>query len=123
MKTYRTAEAEKYFENERNAYKRLRYSSLPHANIIGYYGSFNLDGSYNIILEYADLGTLNQYMGKTHEPTSSGDIMMFWERFLAILQGLIQIHNTPGAAVEGPRILLGYMTPAIFSVLEAHSSF
>ncbi|KAL8706255.1 MAG: hypothetical protein Q9201_000692 [Fulgogasparrea decipioides] len=108
LKTYyQTSEAKIYFENERSAFKKLRYHNMPPENIIGYYGSFVRDGTYNIILEYADRGTLNNYMRDTHEPTSSSAIMALWKSCLGLMLGLIQIHNTPGSASDGSRILLG----------------
>lgn len=115
MKTYRrNSEAEKYFDNERTAYRRLRYNDRPHANIIGYYGSFVRDGTYNIILEYADRGTLNNYLQETHEPTDSTGIMTFWTQFLGILHGLAHIHGTHGPVLDEPWALLGYMNPTFF---------
>ncbi|KAL8726824.1 MAG: hypothetical protein Q9166_006440 [cf. Caloplaca sp. 2 TL-2023] len=108
LKTYyQTSEAKTYFENERNAFKKLRYHNKPPDNIIGYYGSFVRDGTYNIILEYADRGTLNDYMKNTHEPTSGSSILALWTRCLGLMRGLGQIHNTPGSTSDGPRILLG----------------
>ncbi|KAL8696543.1 MAG: hypothetical protein Q9224_002741 [Gallowayella concinna] len=108
LKTYRTSEAEKYFRNERNAFDRLRHNGRPPANIIEYYGSFVRDGTYNIILEYADKGTLDDYMENTPEPKSIGDITTLWERFLASMGGLVHIHGTKSTASDGPNVLLGW---------------
>ncbi|KAL8693616.1 MAG: hypothetical protein Q9218_001574 [Villophora microphyllina] len=119
LKTYRTSEARKYFDDERNAFMNLRNENKPHPSIIGYYGSFIRDGTYNIILEYADRGNLNDYMASTHEPTSGSEIMMFWTRFLDIMHGLAQIHGTRGP-VSGS-ILLGYTILAFYSHTETHS--
>ena len=110
LKTYRTHDASKYFENERSAFRELRYGGKPHPNIIGYYGSFVGDGTYNLVLEYADRGTLDNYMDHTEEPKTVSDITRFWERLLAVLGGLVQIHGTPGSNTDGPNILLGYST-------------
>ncbi|KAL8938633.1 MAG: hypothetical protein Q9211_003117 [Gyalolechia sp. 1 TL-2023] len=126
LKTYRrNSEAEKYFENERTAYKRLRYHDRPHANIIGHYGSFSRDGTYNIILEYADRGTLNDYLQATHEPTSSAGIMTFWTQFLGILHGLTHIHGTPVIALDKPWVLLGWhhdLTPDNILVVSRNNA-
>lgn len=67
------------------------------------------DGTYNIILEYADRGTLDKYMEHTSEPKSVGDIMTFWDRFFGILQGLVQIHGTLGSGSTEQKIQLGYV--------------
>ncbi|KAL9589530.1 MAG: hypothetical protein Q9203_001666 [Teloschistes exilis] len=93
--------------DERNAFVKLRQQGRPHPNIIGYYGSFIRDGTYNVILEYADKGNLNDYMTNTDEPRSISDIMMFWTRFFDVLQGLVQIHGTPGH-ISGLPSLLGW---------------
>lgn len=127
LKTYRrNSEAKKYFDNECTAYKRLRYQDKPHANIIGYYGSFVRYNTYNIILEYADRGTLNDFLQETHEPTNSTGIMTFWTQFLGILHGLAHIHGTPGLALEDPWVLLGWhhdLTPDnILVVTRNHES-
>ncbi|KAL9027582.1 MAG: hypothetical protein Q9196_003915 [Gyalolechia fulgens] len=109
LKTYRrNSEAEKYFENERTAYKRLLYNSRPHANIIGYYGSFSRDSTYNIVLEHADRGTLNEYLKNTREPTSSAGIMAFWTQFLGILHGLNHVHGTSVNESDKPWTFLGW---------------
>ncbi|KAL8878006.1 MAG: hypothetical protein Q9198_004096 [Flavoplaca austrocitrina] len=108
LKTYRTPDARKYFENERNAFEQLRYGGGPPENIIKYYGSFARHGTYNIILEYADRGTLDDYMKNTAEPKTVIEIRSFWENFLASMRGLVQIHGTHEPASDGPNIVLGW---------------
>ncbi|KAL8894183.1 MAG: hypothetical protein Q9192_004544, partial [Flavoplaca navasiana] len=108
LKTYRTPDAKQYFENERNAFEQLRYGERPPENIIEYYGSFIRRGTYNIILEYADRGTLDDYMKNTAEPKTVTEIRSFWENFLASMRGLVQIHGTHQPASDGPNILLGW---------------
>ncbi len=114
LKTYRTSEAGKYFETERSAFIKLRYGHMPPGNIIEYYGSFVKDGTYNLILEYADRGTLDQYMKITDEPTDIGEIMTFWKNFLPIFHGLSHIHGTRGPSPNPDELdsLLGYKNPA-----------
>ncbi|KAL9036137.1 MAG: hypothetical protein Q9180_004472 [Flavoplaca navasiana] len=110
LKTYRTPDAKKYFENERNAFEQLRYGERPPENIIEYYGSFVRWGTYNIILEYADRGTLDDYLRTTAEPKTAVEIECFWGNFLASMGGLVQIHGTPPIhepASDEPNILLG----------------
>lgn len=114
LKTYRTPEAEKYFEVERSAFKRLRYGQRSPGNIIEYYSSFVSNGTYNIILEYADRGTLYEYLKNTDGPTGIGDIMTFWKNFLRIFHGLSHIHNTKGPSPNPDEsgLLLGYANSA-----------
>ncbi|KAL8837659.1 MAG: hypothetical protein Q9176_005576 [Flavoplaca citrina] len=111
LKTYRTPDAKQYFENERNAFIQLRYGGKPPENIIAFYGSFIRGGTYNIILEYADRGTLDDYMKNTPEPKTVIEIISFWGNFLASMGGLVQIHGTPPIhepASDEPNILLGW---------------
>ncbi|KAL9635650.1 MAG: hypothetical protein Q9204_002555 [Flavoplaca sp. TL-2023a] len=111
LKTYRTPDAKKYFENERSAFGKLRYGERPPDNIIEYYGSFVRRGTYNIILEYADRGTLEDYMKNTPEPKTVIDIRSFWGNFLASMGGLVHIHGTPTIhepASDEPNTFLGW---------------
>ena len=114
LKTYRPPEAETYIKLERSAFMKLRYGDLPPANIIEYYGSFVRDGTYNIILEYADRGTLDDYMRTTPEPKSFSEIMTFWDRFFAVMQGLVHIHSTLGSIPLEQKVLLGYVVLQCF---------
>ena len=107
IKTYRSGEAQIYYKTERNAFEKLRYSGLPPANIIGFYGSFVREQTYNVILEYADLGTLDDYMKHTAPPSSAEDKMIFWDRFFDVGNGLATIHGEDGHDNDGPQILLG----------------
>ncbi|KAL8894790.1 MAG: hypothetical protein Q9192_004050, partial [Flavoplaca navasiana] len=108
LKTYRTPDAKKYFENERSAFEQLKYGEKPPENIIEYYGTFIRRGTYNIILEYADRGTLDDYMRNTAEPKTVIEIRSFWENILASLRGLVQIHGTHEPVSDGPDVLLGW---------------
>lgn len=121
LKTYRTPEAGKYFETERSAFIKLRYGQMPPGNIIEYYGSFIKNDTFNIILEYADRGTLDQYMKSTNEPTDIGEILTFWKCFLPIFHGLTHIHGTRGRSPnpEEPG-LLGYTNPADLELADAY---
>ena len=107
LKTYRGHEAQKYHEAERNAFLRLRLSERITPSIIGFYGSFIRDGTYNNILEYADQGTLEDFMERTPSPSNGEDITLLWERLFNVLHGLLTIQNTPGIA-GGFQFLLGY---------------
>ena len=51
-------DAERYYINEVSGFSHLNYGGRTNANIIGFHGSFIRDGTYNVLLEYADRGTL-----------------------------------------------------------------
>lgn len=122
LKTYQTSEAKIYFETERSAFKRLRYGNLPPGNIIKYHASFERNGTYNIILEYADRGTLNEYLKDTDGPTGINEIMTFWKCFLPIFHGLTHIHGTRGHGPnqDEPNSLLGYTYPSGLELPDAY---
>ena len=110
LKTYHTIEADQYFYNEVEAFRRLRRGSY-YTNIIHFYGSFIQNGTFNIILDFADQGTLEEYFQNVFPPTSGKDIEHFWASLCGILKALIHIHEVDGQnALWGPQILQGFVT-------------
>ena len=95
MKTFRK-NAERYFKTEKEAYEILNTYSKPPNNIIGFHGSFTRHGQYHLILEYADLGTLKDFMEQHHPPSKGEDILLFWSRLLGLLMGLQTLHQAGG---------------------------
>lgn len=93
LKTYRTPEAEKDYRAEREAFMMLRWSGNPTSNVVAYYGGFVYCNSYNTILEYADSGTLEEFMRTTDPPTLVEDTLLFWDRLSGITQGVMVIHG------------------------------
>ena len=97
--------------------KRVHGSrSYPH--IVGFYGGFILDGTYDILLEYADKGTLEEYLASTPPPCTARDIITFWQSFLRVTLGLSRIHGTRESSTEGPQIFQGCVTS--FNLTRAH---
>lgn len=109
LKTYRNAEAEENYKVERDAYIKLRWTGKPSPHIIAYYGGFVHGDSYNIILEYADQGTLENFMRRTKPPSVTEDIVLFWDRFLRITHGIMTIHGHIGSDSSASQILKGYV--------------
>jgi serine/threonine protein kinase len=62
-------------------------------NIIGYYGAFYLGEGLNIILEYANGGTLEEFMQNNNPPDQPEDVNALWEALLGLVHGLRTIHN------------------------------
>lgn len=94
LKTYREAEAENNYKAERNAHMKLRWNGKPSPHIIACYGGFVHGNSYNLILEYADGGTLESFMRKTKPPSTIEDVLLFWDRLSEITHGIMCIHQT-----------------------------
>ena len=107
VKTYRTQDAEKYFTNECEAFRRLMRNSGTSRNVIGFYGSFRHDQSLNVVLEYADRGTLEALL-ETSQPSQGEDIISFWEGLLEVAQGLWAIHYTQERSSDGLQMFNGY---------------
>ena len=62
-------------------------------NIIGFHGSFIWHGTYNVLLEYADRGTLEQYFSVAQSPSSGEGIINVWRELCKILPALAAIHG------------------------------
>ncbi len=107
IKSYRTPDAEIYYNTELSALKKLRYDEQPAPNIIEFYANFQYGGTYNIVLEYADLGTLEDYMQETPPPFSASHQMLFWRNLLDLGYGLLTIHGKEENHKNVPQIMLG----------------
>ena len=109
MKTYRGSEAQEYYETETEAYRKLKPGSGDRApNIICFHGSFVRDYSYNLILEYADKGTLEDLITQNmkYPPSNGEEILVFWKKLFELFRGLGRIHFVEKDS-KGPRIMLG----------------
>ena len=107
LKTYRTEDARKYHDTESDAFRRLRYNGRPPPNLIAFYGGFERGSTYNILLEYADGGTLEYFLRTTKPPVSRSELLDFWEAFFGIYHGLARIHGEDEQAGHEPKMLLG----------------
>jgi len=101
LKTYVTRDAEKYYENEKNAFMYLRTTGRPDPSLIGFYGSYVHDGTFNIILEYAKEGTLEDYFQNISPPSSGQDITKLWDGLLRLIGALSRIHEVVSAEEDG----------------------
>ena len=93
LKTYKTPNAERYYNNEVDGFRNLNGSGGHHPNIIGFYGSFVRNGTFNVLLEYADRGTLAQYFDTVSPPSSGKDILKFWRELSKTLGALTAIQS------------------------------
>ena len=93
MKTYNTHGAETLYRKELSAFMHLRNVQRSTRSVIQFYGSFKHRGAYNLILEYADKGTLEQYFETAQQPASGPDIREFWYSILQLTKALSRIHE------------------------------
>ncbi|KAK0102819.1 hypothetical protein ONS95_000980 [Cadophora gregata] len=104
LKEYSTADAQKYYYNEASAFGQIG----KHQHIISYYGSFTRGGTFNVILEYADKGTLKEFFEKQLPPTSGEGIIRFWEGLFQLIDALLKIHTVDADETERPQIFQGW---------------
>lgn len=110
VKTYYTPDASRYYETEVDAFRKLKRSQPHNPHLIAFFGNYTHSGTYNIILEYADRGSLEQYL-QTEPPFSSEEISKVWESLFGILKALESIHQVELAKPNtGPGILNGFVT-------------
>lgn len=94
LKTYHGDSTETYYQSKVEAFKSLNSSP----SIIPFYGSFTRAGTYNVILEYADKGTLKDLFQREPPPKTINEIIEFWERMLKIFAALQAIHDVEASA-------------------------
>jgi len=57
-------------------------------------GSYVQGNNYNLIVEYPNHGSLEEYLQSSSPPCSALDLQRFWKNAMSLLVGLHQIHNT-----------------------------
>ena len=71
-------------------------------------GSYKQGDTYNMLLEYADRGTLEEFFRSVAPPSLGGHIVMFWDRLFNVLKALSRVHATERPdGFHGPDILIG----------------
>jgi serine/threonine protein kinase len=97
-------EAKTYYYYEIEAFKFLMAQKKREENIITFYGSWRQGtNNYNVLLEYADQGTLVDYFERTEPPTVENDRLQFWSALLDVVKALERIpereHSGGGGSV------------------------
>lgn len=111
LKSYCTRDAEKYYGSEVAAFRRLNLGAKNDSSLIGFYGSFVQNDTYSILLQYADVGTLERYFQTFPEPIKGKDIIKFWRNLFAIITALVAIHQVEPSDMNGPAVLQGFVSP------------
>lgn len=107
LKTYRSRDAKEHYTSEVKAFKALIPGGALGKSIIGFHGSFVQDGTYNVLLEYADRGTLEDYLHTTAPPTTGEDVYRFWGALFNVIKALNLIHAVPQVDPNDPPVLQG----------------
>ena len=104
LKKYKTEEAKKHYDSEVAAFQKLG----PTLSIIEFYGSYIHEDSFNILLEFADKGSLAQYFREEAPPTTGEEIIKFWGSIFMLGQALAAIHQVkPRLPTNGAATLQG----------------
>jgi serine/threonine protein kinase len=107
LKTYNTKDAAKYYANEVDAFMKLNKKGHDES-LIKLLGSYKQGDTYNILLEYADRGTLEDFFLTTPPPSLGEEIIVFWSRLFNVIKALHCIHETERPDdFRGPAILIG----------------
>jgi serine/threonine protein kinase len=100
-------------ESKVEAYKTVIQHTGDLSNMVRFYGSWRQGGRYNMLLEYVDGGSLEDFFRKNMPPTRGEDILKFWENILELSKAVMHIHRLP--STEGSRrSLQGSVSPSLF---------
>ncbi|KAK0622341.1 hypothetical protein B0T14DRAFT_426565, partial [Immersiella caudata] len=91
LKTYTESRYRHLYTNEARALTTLQQPK--NENIVGYYGSFVQNGTFNLLLQFADGGNLLDYYGNTPPPTDPLDVRRFWTSLFSVFKGLHAVHR------------------------------
>jgi len=91
FKVYHNKRYQEDYEYELRALRRL--STYASDNIVKFYGSFRQLGSYCLILEYVDGGSLGEFFDNSPAPSTPEDVALFWKSLFQTFSGLHRIHQ------------------------------
>ncbi|KAK3667545.1 hypothetical protein LTR22_001723 [Elasticomyces elasticus] len=96
LKAYDGAEAQKHHDAEVEAYDKIHSGGLPIESLLRYYGTYTYDGKYYVILEYADVGTLEDFLRETPKPTRGEHIIAIWRGAFDLVEAVYRVHMQHG---------------------------
>jgi hypothetical protein len=80
IKSYHSGtDAEGYFEAEVKAFGKLNEGNEPVPNLIGFHGAFSQNDTFHVVLEYANIGTLEDHFAQVSPPRQGQDILSVWK--------------------------------------------
>jgi serine/threonine protein kinase len=89
LKRYPTKDGEPRYNQKISGFRSVRQAD----SIIKFYGSYIHADNYNILLEFADKGSLEDFFKRESPPSRGGDIIKFWEGLFQLIKGLKAIHS------------------------------
>jgi serine/threonine protein kinase len=92
LKRYLTKDAEDHYNWEIRGFNAMKHPK----SMIGFYGSYIHGDSYNILFEFADKGSLEEYFQHEAPPSHEEDIFRFWGHLFELIRALNAIHSNLG---------------------------
>lgn len=89
LKRYRAKEGEVHYKQEVDGFRSVKHAD----SIIRFYGSYKQGNEFNVLLEFADKGSLEEYFKRESPPSRGVDIIKFWEGLFQLIKGLKAIHS------------------------------
>ena len=112
LKVYDGINAEQSYEREIDAFQKLQPQSREAApGMIRFYGSFKQLDRFNVLLEYADIGTLEQYWKQLPPPRTGEEMISFWNQMFQLIGAVKYVHHEgqSDASDEEQQLLQGYV--------------
>jgi len=92
LKSYSVKDGASQYKEEVNGFRSVKQEE----NIRRFYGSYIYGDHYNLLLEYPDKGTLEEYFQQETPPSRGQDIIKFWEGLFQLIKALKTIHSVRG---------------------------
>ncbi|KAK6437372.1 hypothetical protein LTR95_006431 [Oleoguttula sp. CCFEE 5521] len=93
LKVYKGTNNRRAWDDEVQAFKALKRTGLEATGLIGHYGSYEYNDEHHLLLELADIGDLEKIAQEERPPSVDSEIVAFWENVLAIVKGMVKIHD------------------------------
>ena len=100
LKSPRGNSAADYFRAERKAYSAIQQNPEHQDHFLRLFGTFTWLERQYLMFDYADGGTLENFMKRETPRRTGRDILNFWSALLETFKGLHMIHH-PGAGLGG----------------------
>ena len=93
LKAYENRDGKRWYDVETDAFRKLRRTGLENTHMVGYHCSYTHRGRHYVLLEYADMDTLEDFMEKQPPPSMDAESVAFWKSILHVIDAIAQIHD------------------------------
>ncbi|KAK5713542.1 hypothetical protein LTR15_011242 [Elasticomyces elasticus] len=96
LKVYDGPDAQRHHDAEVEAYNKILSGGWDIESLLRYYGTYTYEGMHYVILEYADAGTLEDFLKNTPQPTQGEDIIAMWRGAFSLVEAVSRVHMQHG---------------------------